>query len=114
MSTLPHSLERVHFSPQTIFCGDCAQILDSFPDNCVDLIYIDPPFNSNRNYEVFWGDTQEKRAFEDRYGDAQAYIAYMRPRVEQLYRVLKPTGSFTTTVTGTRAISSSARSMILL
>jgi DNA modification methylase len=94
MSTVPHNLERVHFSPQTIYCGDCVQILDSFPDNCVDLIYIDPPFNSNRNYEVFWGDTQEQRAFDDRFGDAMAYIEYMRPRVEQLYRVLKPTGSF--------------------
>ena len=33
----------------------------------MDLIYIDPPFNSNRNYEVFWGETKEKRAFEDRH-----------------------------------------------
>ncbi len=87
-------MERVHFSPQTIYSGDCLRILDSFPDNCVDLIYIDPPFNSNRNYEVFWGDTQEQRAFDDRFGDAMAYIDYMRPRVEQLYRVLKKTGSF--------------------
>jgi len=31
----------------------------------IDLVYIDPPFNSNRNYEVFWGETKEKRAFED-------------------------------------------------
>ncbi len=28
------------------------------PQNCVDLIYIDPPFNSNRNYEVFWNDNR--------------------------------------------------------
>ena len=28
--------------------------------------FIDPPFNSNRNYEVFWGETKEKRAFDDR------------------------------------------------
>ena len=37
-------------------------------DRCVDLIYIDPPFNSNRTVkhegEVFWGETKEKRAFE--------------------------------------------------
>ena len=94
MSTVPHTLEPVHFSPQTIYCGDCLEVLAQFPAGCADLIYIDPPFNSNRNYEVFWGDVAEKRAFEDRYGDAQAYIAYMRPRVEQLHRVLKPTGSF--------------------
>jgi site-specific DNA-methyltransferase (adenine-specific) len=60
----------------------------------VDLIYIDPPFNSNRNYEVFWGETKEKRAFEDRHASTQAYIDYMRPRCVELARVLKPTGSF--------------------
>ncbi|MBI2099768.1 MAG: site-specific DNA-methyltransferase [Candidatus Vogelbacteria bacterium] len=77
-----------------IYCGDNLQMLKEVPDESVDLIYIDPPFNSNRNYEVFWGDVQEKRAFEDRFGDVDAYIQYMRPRVLELYRVLKPTGSF--------------------
>lgn len=78
----------------TIYCGDNLKMLKDIPSEAVDLIYIDPPFNSNRNYEVFWGDTQEKRAFNDRFGDAQAYINYMQPRVVELYRVLKKTGSF--------------------
>jgi DNA modification methylase len=69
-------------------------MLKDLPDESVDLCYIDPPFNSNRNYEVFWGDVQEKRAFNDRFGDAQEYIKYMRPRVNEIYRVLKKTGSF--------------------
>jgi DNA modification methylase len=60
----------------------------------VDLIYIDPPFNSNRNCEVFWGETKEKRAFEDHHDSTQTYIDYMRPRCVQLARVLKETGSF--------------------
>ena len=64
------------------------------PEKCVDLIYIDPPWNSGRNYEIFWGETQEKRSFDDRHESTQAYIDYMRPRCEQLERVLKPTGSF--------------------
>ena len=64
------------------------------PDESVDLIYIDPPFNSNRKYEVFWGEAVERRAFDDRYGDAMAYLDWMRPRLVLLYRVLKPTGSF--------------------
>jgi 16S rRNA G966 N2-methylase RsmD len=42
---------------RVIYCGDNLEQLPKFPDACVDLIYIDPPFNSNRNYEVFWGDT---------------------------------------------------------
>ncbi len=79
---------------RVIYCGDNLEQLAKLPDACVDLIYIDPPFNSNRNYEVFWGETKEKRAFEDRHESTRAYIDYMRPRCVQLARVLKKTGSF--------------------
>jgi DNA modification methylase len=87
---------------RVVYCGDNLEQLakpalslsNGLPDHCVDLIYIDPPFNSNRNYEVFWGETKEKRAFEDRHASTQAYIEYMRPRCVQLARVLKKTGSF--------------------
>src|SRR5271168_2172479 len=79
---------------RVIYCGDNLEQLQKLPDACVDLIYIDPPFNSNRNYEVFWGETREKRAFEDRHESTRAYIDYMRPRCVQLARVLKKTGSF--------------------
>ena len=51
---------------RVIYCGDNLEQLKKLPDACVDLIYIDPPFNSNRNYEVFWGETKEKRAFGHR------------------------------------------------
>ena len=78
-----------------IYCGDNLEVLAKYvPDESVDLIYIDPPFNSSRNYEVFWGEAQERRAFNDRFGDAQHYLEWMRPRIRELYRVLKPTGSF--------------------
>jgi len=77
-----------------IWCGDNLEQLRAFPDACVDLIYIDPPFNSNRNYEVFWGEAREKRSFEDRHASTQAYIEFMRPRCVELARVLKKTGSF--------------------
>jgi tRNA1(Val) A37 N6-methylase TrmN6 len=79
---------------RVIYCGDNLEQLAKLPDACVDLIYIDPPFNSNRNYEVFWGETKEKRAFEDRHENTKAYIDYLRPRCAQLARVLKQTGSF--------------------
>ncbi len=77
-----------------IYCGDCLDRLRKLPERCVDLIYIDPPFNSNRNYEVFWGETKEKRSFEDRHESTAAYIDFMRPRCVELARVLKDTGSF--------------------
>ena len=84
---------------RVIYCGDNLEQLKKLPDACVDLIYIDPPFNSNRNYGqsltgTVWGETKEKRAFEDRHESTRAYIDYMRPRCEQLARVLKKTGSF--------------------
>ena len=79
---------------RVVYCGDNLEQLAKLPPACVDLIYIDPPFNSNRNYEVFWGETKEKRAFEDRHASTQAYIDYMRPRCVELARVLKKTGSF--------------------
>ncbi len=79
---------------RVVYCGDNLDQLRKLPDACVDLIYIDPPFNSNRNYEVFWGETREKRAFDDRHASTQAYIEFMRPRCVELARVLKTTGSF--------------------
>ncbi len=79
---------------RVIYCGDNLEQLRKLPDGCVDLIYIDPPFNSNRNYEVFWGETKEKRAFDDRHESTQAYIEFMRPRCVEMARVLKKTGSF--------------------
>jgi DNA modification methylase len=79
---------------RVIYCGDNIDQLSRLPDACVDLIYIDPPFNSNRNYEVFWGETKEKRAFDDRHASTEAYIDYMRPRCEELHRTLKAGGSF--------------------
>ena len=63
---------------RVIYCGDNLDQLRKLPDACVDLITIDPPFNSNRNYEVFWGETKGKRSFEDLHESTRAYIGYMR------------------------------------
>src|SRR5271157_896770 len=79
---------------RVIYCGDNLEQLKKLPEACIDLIYIDPPFNSNRNYEVFWGETKEMRSFEDRHESTAAYIDFMRPRCTELARVLKKTGSF--------------------
>jgi DNA modification methylase len=60
----------------------------------VDLIYADPPFFSNKSYEILWGDGYELRAFEDRWkGGINNYIAWMRPKLRECHRVLKATGS---------------------
>ncbi|HJW65708.1 MAG TPA: DNA methyltransferase [Candidatus Bathyarchaeia archaeon] len=58
------------------------------------MIYADPPFFSNRHYEVIWEDGAEIRSFGDRWkGGINHYVGWMAERLEQCYRVLKSTGS---------------------
>jgi DNA modification methylase len=77
-----------------LILGDNLEILKSMEADSVDLIYLDPPFFSNRNYEVIWGDAGEVRSFQDRWaGGIDHYIAWLKERVEQMYRILKPAGS---------------------
>jgi DNA modification methylase len=77
-----------------IYCGDNLRRLAEFPSDSVDLIYLDPPFFSNRHYEVIWGDEAEVRSFEDRWsGGIEVYVDWMRERVMEIRRVLKETGS---------------------
>lgn len=77
-----------------LILGDNLEILRQMDAESVDLIYLDPPFFSNRNYEVIWGDKGEVRSFEDRFsGGIDHYISWLKERVMEMYRILKPTGS---------------------
>ncbi|MDR2172277.1 MAG: site-specific DNA-methyltransferase [Planctomycetaceae bacterium] len=77
-----------------ILLGDNLEILKTMENETVDLIYLDPPFFSNRNYETVWGDEGEIRSFQDRWdGGIDQYIAWLKERIEQMYRILKSTGS---------------------
>ena len=123
--------------PNTLFYGDNLQVLrDHVPAESVDLVYLDPPFNSNASYNVLfrertgeespaqikaftdtWEWTQETErtyeldiiqnpavpsavkdmisAFRQFIGRnaMMAYLVMMAPRLVELHRVLKPTGS---------------------
>ena len=80
---------------EVIYCGDNLDVLPRYVDDeSVDLVYIDPPFNTSRAYEVFWGEAKERRAFDDRFGNAVHYLEWMRPRIRAIHEALKPTGSF--------------------
>lgn len=84
-----------YLETSVLYCDDNLGRLSEFPDECVDLIYLDPPFFSNKTYEVIWGDEAEVRSFEDRWeGGISVYIDWMRQRVDEMHRILKPTGSF--------------------
>lgn len=93
-----------------IYFGDNLPILKSLPDASVDLIYIDPPFNTGktqartqirteRNADGdrtgFGGRRYEtvklgSRGYTDIFDD---YLAFLEPRLEEAYRLLNPDGS---------------------
>ena len=117
----------------TLYYGDNLDILHRYvPDASVDLVYLDPSFNSAQNYNAFFEEkdgtaaaaqiqafkdtwewnTESQHAYEelslraDRPGnvmrafmeilgptDMMAYLAMMAPRLVELRRALKPTGS---------------------
>ena len=88
--TITNTLMEVN----AIYEGDNLEILSKFPSESVDLIYLDPPFFSNRHYEVIWKDGAELRAFQDRWqGGIEHYITWMEPRLRECNRILKKTGS---------------------
>ena len=78
-----------------LICGDNLEELDKLPKESVDLIYIDPPFFTHKQYEVVWKDEAEVRSYKDRWeGGIEHFISWLKPRVKAMYEVLKPTGSF--------------------
>jgi len=80
-----------------LICGDNLKALEDLKKqgNEVDLIYLDPPFFSNKQYEVVWGDEAEVRSFKDRWaGGINVYIEWMKERVIKMYELLKDNGSF--------------------
>ena len=77
-----------------VFFGDNLHILRALPSNCIDLIYIDPPFFSGRNYNQIWGDDNEVRTFHDIWEDGlPSYLVWLNARLWEMRRVLKNTGS---------------------
>lgn len=77
-----------------IYEGDNLEIMSKFKSKSIDLIYADPPFFTNKQFEIIWHDGAEKRAFEDRWkGGIEHYISWMEPRLEACHRLLKNTGS---------------------
>jgi DNA modification methylase len=75
------------FETGVLYKGDNLRRLIHFPDECVDLIYLDPPFFSNRNYEVIWGEEAEIRSFVDRWqGGIKHYTDWMKNRLAEMHR----------------------------
>lgn len=77
-----------------IIWGDNLAVMRSLPDECLDLIYVDPPFFSGRNYNCIFGDDDEIRSFKDIWdGGLPTYLAWLNARLWEMKRLLKKTGS---------------------
>jgi len=77
-----------------LFFGDCLHVMRMLPSESIDLIYIDPPFFSGRNYNVIFGDKNEVRSFTDIWeGGMPGYLIWLNARLYEMKRLLKPTGS---------------------
>ena len=80
--------------PNGLIWGDNLHVLRTLPAGSVDLVYMDPPFFSNRTYSVIWGDAHEERSFEDTWdGGLPGYLIWLNARLWEMRRVLRPTGS---------------------
>jgi len=62
---LPDLMPSANFTPSTIWTGDNLPIMRGMNSACVDLIYLDPPFNSNRTYEAPIGSKAAGASFKD-------------------------------------------------
>ena len=64
------------------------------PSQSIDLIYIDPPFFSGRQYNVIFGDQNELRSFSDIWeGGMPGYLIWLNARLHEMKRLLTRTGS---------------------
>ncbi len=66
-----------NFADKTIWTGDNLDILRGMNAECVDLIYLDPPFNSNKSYEAPVGSKAAGAAFKDTWTLSDLDVAWM-------------------------------------
>jgi len=56
---------RLNIKPNALFTADNLYVLNGMNSDCIDLIYLDPPFNSKRLYKAPVGSKAAGAAFED-------------------------------------------------
>ena len=86
-----------------IVYGDNLTQMRLIPPKSIDLIYLDPQFYSQKDYEIIFGDEDKFPGFfdiwkgkdgdETRVGGIGVYEEFMKERLVEMYRILKPTGT---------------------
>jgi len=86
--TGPDTGQQIPFGQ--IICQDNLAFMRTLPDACCDLIYADPPFFSGKRQSR----PGSPHTIADQWPNGlDGYLAFLRPRLDQLHRLLKPTGS---------------------
>ena len=76
-----------------IIHGDCQNTLKELEDDCVDLVYFDPPFFTQKTHSLKTRDNTKTYEFEDKYNSLNEYLELIENVLIQSKRVLKDTGS---------------------
>ena len=79
---------------RTLFTGDNLDVMRGINSDSVDLIYLDPPFNSNRNYEAPIGSEAAGAAFKDAWtlSDVDCPCARSKTTDFESVRLQQPSG----------------------
>ena len=84
-----------NFADKTVWTGDNLDILRGLNSACVDLIYLDPPFNSNRNYAAPVGSAAAGAAFKDTWTLSDLDVAWLGLIADEqpaIYKVIDAAG----------------------
>jgi len=81
-NTLPSPPIREGVMFDVVHHGDAVEILKQYPDNSIDLVFADPPYNLDKAYHVY----DDERADEE-------YVKWCNAWLQEYVRILKPTGS---------------------
>jgi len=73
--------------------GDCLEVLRQLHTGCADLVYLDPPFFTQRKHSLNTRDRTTEYSFDDRWNSISEYSTFLHTRVKELHRILKSSGS---------------------
>lgn len=73
--------------------GDCLDILKTMPGESVDLVYLDPPFFTQKTQKLGTRDRQQEFRFPDTWNSTDEYADFLYKRLLKIHRVLCDSGS---------------------
>jgi site-specific DNA-methyltransferase (adenine-specific) len=76
-----------------IFYGDCLEEMKKIETNSIDLIYLDPPFFSEKRHTLSSKDRTKEFSFDDIWKTNRAYAVFLEERISIMRELLKDTGS---------------------